>query len=31
MFTSLTVAAAWFAFGYCMSDFLIKVFKGSKN
>lgn len=31
MFTSLTIGIAWFAFGYSVTDLLIRIFKGSKN
>lgn len=31
MFTSLTIAAAWFAFGYSFTDLILTIIKNSKN
>ena len=31
MFTSLTVAAAWFAFGYSVTDLLMTIGKNNKE
>lgn len=31
MFTTLTIAAAWFAFGYSVTDLILLISKSSKN
>jgi len=31
MFTTLTIAAAWFAFGYTLTDLLVTVAKNHQN
>ena len=31
MFTFLTIGAAWFAFGYCISDILISIAKNNHH
>ena len=31
MFTSLTIAAAWFAFGYCFTDILMTIGKNRNS
>lgn len=30
MFTSLTIAAAWFSFGYCVTDLILTIGKNNK-
>lgn len=31
MFTSLTIAAAWFAFGYSVTNLLLMIAKNNRN
>ena len=31
MFTSLTIAAAWFAFGYSVTDLVMSIAKNNKS
>lgn len=31
MFTSLTIAAAWFAFGYSFADLIMTIAKNNKD
>lgn len=31
MFTSLTIAAAWFSFGYCFTDLILTTAKNNKK
>lgn len=31
MFTTLTIAAAWFSFGYCFTDILMAIAKNNNT